>query len=277
MMRIGIIGLGHVGSTLAYTLCLQGLADELVLIDKVAAKVHAECLELTDTLRNLSTNINLIQQDYMALKTADIVIFCAGDITVLETATDRLAELKVTSEIVKEVAPKLRHSGFSGIVISITNPCDVIALYLANLTGFDKKKIIGSGTLIDTNRLKNRSGRDDVLVIGEHGEHQVGLQVSDVIEKQAAQTGWEIYAGKHHTAFGISSSVSRIIQSLISRDQVLLPVSSYDQDAGCYYSVLTELSLDKGVMRRVTPTLSADEARRLQASIQVIKQNYLYI
>ncbi len=273
-MRIGIIGLGHVGSTLAYTLCLQGLADELVLLDKNKMKVHAEYLELSDTIHNLPNKVVLIKDDDAALKTADIIIFCAGDITVLENATDRLAELRVTSKIVEDVAPKIVQSGFSGVLISVTNPCDVIALYLAELTGVDKRKVIGSGTLIDTNRLMYRSGRDDVLVIGEHGESQVALDVPDVIEKIAAKTGWEIYAAKQHTAFGIASSVARIIRVLEQDNGELLPISSYDESVGCYYSTLAKLSLDQGVVERVIPSLSSAERKRLQVSIQTIKGNY---
>ena len=273
-MRIGIIGLGHVGSTLAYTLCLQGLADELVLLDKNKMKVQAEYLELSDTIHNLPNKAVLIKDDDAALKTADIIIFCAGDITVLENATDRLAELRVTSKIVEDVAPKIVQSGFSGVLISVTNPCDVIALYLAELTGVDKRKVIGSGTLIDTNRLMYRSGRDDVLVIGEHGESQVALDVSDVIEKLAAKTGWEIYAAKQHTAFGIASSVARIISVLEQDTGELLPISSYDESVGCYYSTLAKLSLDQGVVERVIPSLSSAERKRLQVSIQTIKGNY---
>lgn len=276
-MKIGIIGMGHVGATLAYTLCLQGLADELVLIDTNEMKVQAEYLELSDTVQNLNHHVKLIKNDYAALENAAIVVFCAGDIRVLETATDRLAELRVTSKIVEDISPKLKASGFSGIVISITNPCDVIALYLANMTGFDKAKIIGSGTLIDTNRLKHRAERDDVLVIGEHGESQVALNVSSEVEKLATGTGWEIYAAKHHTAFGISSSVARIIRVLKTDTRELLPVSSYDESENCFYATLTEFNLKDGVIRRILPTLNNSETNRLAQSIQTIKRNYLEI
>ncbi|CCK19822.1 lactate/malate family dehydrogenase [Lactococcus laudensis] len=276
-MKIGIIGMGHVGATLAYTLCLQGLADELVLIDTNEMKVQAEYLELSDTVQNLNHHVKLIKNDYAALENAAIVVFCAGDIRVLETATDRLAELRVTSKIVEDVSPKLKASGFSGIVISITNPCDVIALYLANMTGFDKAKIIGSGTLIDTNRLKHRAERDDVLVIGEHGESQVALNVSSEVEKLATGTGWEIYAAKHHTAFGISSSVARIIRVLKTDTRELLPVSSYDESENCFYATLTEFNLKDGVIRRILPPLNNSETNRLAQSIQTIKRNYLEI
>lgn len=276
-MKIGIIGMGHVGATLAYTLCLQGLAETLILIDTNEAKVQAEYLELSDAVKNLYHDVKLVKNDYAALVDAALVVFCAGDITVLETATDRLAELRVTSKIVAAIAPKLQASGFSGLVISITNPCDVIALYLANLTGFDKAKVIGSGTLIDTNRLKNRAGREDVLVIGEHGESQVALNVTPDIEKQATGTGWEIYAAKHHTAFGIASSVARIIRVLKTDTRELLPVSSYDEVENCYYATLTELTLENGVVQRVLPSLNNLETDRLTQSIQTIKRNYLEI
>lgn len=153
----------------------------------------------------------------------------------------------------------------------------MIALYLANLTGFDKAKVIGSGTLIDTNRLKNRAGREDVLVIGEHGESQVALNVTPDIEKQATGTGWEIYAAKHHTAFGIASSVARIIRVLKTDTRELLPVSSYDEVENCYYATLTELTLENGVVQRVLPSLNNLETDRLTQSIQTIKRNYLEI
>ncbi|GFH40558.1 lactate/malate family dehydrogenase [Lactococcus insecticola] len=272
--KIGIIGLGHVGSTLAYTLCLSGLARELVLIDTDEKKVHAESLELADTLQNLAHNVVLTENAYAALLDAELLVFCAGDIRVLETASDRLAELRVTSKVVRDVAPKIVSSGFDGLVISITNPCDVICQYLAEMIGFDKKKVIGSGTLIDSNRLKNRTGDTRSLVIGEHGESQLALNASEAAATAARLTGWEIYSAKQHTAFGIASSVTRIIRVLASGSDELLPVSTYDEKAGCYYAVPSSISLANGTETRVVPLLSDEEVANLRRSINTIKANY---
>lgn len=274
-MKIGIIGLGHVGSTLAYTLCLQGLVQELVLIDSNEAKLQAEYLELQDVLVNLSSEIKLIKNDYQELKDAQILVFCAGDIRVLENASDRFAETRVSKQVVEEVAPKIKDSGFSGMIISITNPCDVIVHYLADLTSYDKTRIIGSGTLIDTNRLINRGKRENLLVVGEHGESQLALNATEEEARLAAQTGWEIYSAKKHTAFGIASSVSRIIDYLRRGSKELLPVSSYDSQRECFYGSLSEFSLEEGVVRKILPDLSAEETIKFEASLKKIREGYL--
>ncbi|WEV60505.1 hypothetical protein OZX68_06190 [Streptococcaceae bacterium ESL0729] len=274
-MKIGIIGMGHVGSTLAYTLCLQGLADELILIDKNEAKVQAEYLELKDVLLNISKDVRLVKNDYGELSNAQILIFCAGDISILENATDRFAEMKVSKEVVDDVAPKIKESGFNGFIISITNPCDLIVHYLADSLSFDKQKIVGSGTLIDSNRLINRSLRADSMVIGEHGESQVALNASKAEARLAAQTGWEIYSAKRHTAFGIASSVARIITALVEESEESLLVSSYDAKRDCFYGSPSNISLERGVLRKTNPDLSIQEAEKFAASLEKIQSGYL--
>ncbi|MBS7577076.1 MULTISPECIES: L-lactate dehydrogenase [unclassified Enterococcus] len=272
-MRIGIIGLGHVGSTIAYTLLLKKIANELVLIDNNQAKVAAETIELLDTALNIKHKINILTH-YQDLESADFIIFSAGDITIFENAeSDRLAELKVTAKIVEDVAPKLKESGFSGKIISITNPCDVIALYLAELTGLPKEQVIGTGTVIDTDRLINITKRRDVMMIGEHGNSQVAVnQVSNSEESAGRAAGWQIYQAKRHTAFGIASTTFRIIQAMTEKNNEVLNVSCYDSTKDCYYGWPSLFDGEKFVRQELE--LTAEENIKFIKSIETIKQNY---
>ena len=290
-MKIGIIGLGNVGSTVAYTLLLENLADELVLIDTNTDKLNAEIIEMQDVSQNLPHRVAItpapvirntfrdgggsfhIETDYGALADADIVIFAAADLSKI-TMADRLGELPITSAIADAVAPRLKASGFSGILLSVSNPCDVIAQHLWRQTGFPSNKVIGSGALLDTNRLKNRTGREDVLVVGEHGESQVAVHdVSDELANQARLTGWNIFSVKRYTNFGIASCVARIIRTIQDESGEELPVSTYDEEADAYYSTWTRLDRN-GVVSRRLPELTERERAQLDKSVARIKEFY---
>jgi len=290
-MKIGIIGLGHVGSTVAYTLLLEHLADELVLIDTNPDKQNAEILEMQDVAQNLARNVRILpapvinnplgnpdkktlpEPDYALLADADFVIFSAADLSKFEM-TDRLGELHITSKIVEDVAPKLKHSGFAGVVLSISNPCDVIAQYLQKLTGFPASKVIGTGTLLDTNRLKNRTGRQDVLMVGEHGESQTALNhVTDHLAQQARLSGWNIFKVKRYTNFGIASCTARILRAMLQNSGEELPVSTYDPQRDVYYSVFATLGRN-GVVSRRCPETTEQEQAELDRSIARIKDVY---
>jgi len=293
-MKIGIIGLGHVGSTVAYTLLLENLADELVLIDTNLDKLNAEVLEMQDVSQNLGANVRIlpepvingtsddpskklfIKPDYAMLADADFVIFSAADLSSMKMR-DRLGELPITSRIVEEVAPKLKASGFSGILLSISNPCDVIAQYLWQQTGFPVNKVIGTGALLDTNRLKNRTKRQDVLILGEHGESQVAVgNVSDELANEARLSGWNIFKVNNYTRFGIAACVARILRTIIDETGEELPVSTYDKTADSYYSALTKLDRNGVIFRRL-PDLTEKEQAGLDQSIARIKDFYAKI
>jgi len=289
-MKIGIIGIGNVGSTVAYTLILENLVDELVLIDRNPDKLNAEIIEMQDAAQSLSRHVQIrpgpvirdplrdsgdlhIENDYSALADADFVIFSAADLSIIKMA-DRLGELPITGKIAEDVAPKLKASGFSGILLSISNPCDVITQYLWQLTGFPSNKVIGSGAVLDTSRLKNRTGREDVLIVGEHGESQTAVgNVDDALANQARLTGWNVFTVKNYTNFGIGASVAKIIRTIISDSGEELPVSTYDEEAGAYYSTWAKLSRDGLVYRRL-PELTEKERANLDTSIARIKEFY---
>ncbi|MTD37492.1 L-lactate dehydrogenase [Erwinia sp. CPCC 100877] len=298
MRKVGIIGLGHVGTTLAYTLVMDGLVDELVLIDKNEKLALSEEYDLLDAQIFLTSKTKITIQEYSALHDADVIIFCAGQISALGEDGDRFKELTITSKIVEEVAPKIVASGFKGILISITNPCDVIAAYLQKLTGFPVNKVVGSGTMLDTARMKQAVGRTlgidgrnvGGFVYGEHGDSQftawstvtVGDQPlvkwdesADVqlLEQKVREGGWKAFAGKGYTSYGIASCGANLIRMILNDTKTIVPVSAYSKRHNLYFGQPVIIG-QTGIITYVDYTLTKAETNSLAASIQIIKAGF---
>lgn len=126
--KIGIIGAGHVGSHVASSLMTQGLCDEIVLLDTDEGKARRHADDIADSVAYMPLPAKIYAGGYEALADADIVVLSACS-TIFEQ--DRLLELNATVTVIAEIAPQLTASGFLGIVVSISNPCDVIAQYFA--------------------------------------------------------------------------------------------------------------------------------------------------
>lgn len=176
MRKIGIIGLGHVGADVAYTLCREKLVSHLILVDKLEEKVLAEKLEIEDSLVPWDYSVKIDTQNYGTLRDAEIVIISVGSQSI--DNENRNSELLDNVASVKETIPQVVASGFKGIFIVISNPCDTITRLVQEVSGFPQSRVIGTGTLLDTSRMKrivsqhfNVSPQDVTgYVLGEHGE-----------------------------------------------------------------------------------------------------------
>lgn len=296
--KIGIIGVGHVGAAIAHGLVVQGLVDELVLIDQNEAKVQAEALDFEDALANLSHHVNFTVNDWGALADADIVISTLGKISLQKTAPkgDRFIELQFTKHQIKDVAEHLVASQFKGILLVVTNPVDVITSLYQHFTGFAKERVIGTGTLLDTARLKRTVGQalqvDPRSVtgynLGEHGNSQftawstvrvkgqpvtnAGLDLA-ALEEEARRGGFTVYNGKEFTSYGIASAAIVLIQAVLTDSYTELPVSNYLHEYDIYasYPVIVGRA---GVVDTVQLNLTVNEKTQLQASASYIKQRF---
>lgn len=180
MHKIGIIGLGHVGTTVAHILLMKGLVDELVLIDENPKKVEAEYFDFSDSFARTETSAVIKQNDYDELSDADLVITSFGDIGATARTNDRFAELPINKKNAVEVGKKIKESGFDGILLNISNPCDVIVNELQRVTGLPHNRIFGTGTFLDTARMQRAVGANfneapqnvSGYVLGEHGNSQ---------------------------------------------------------------------------------------------------------
>ncbi|MFY0998702.1 L-lactate dehydrogenase [Streptococcus sp. AD045-1] len=297
--KIAIIGMGNVGAAVAHGLIAQGAFDDYVLIDKNEAKVKADALDFQDAAANLNHHANIIVNDYQALADADVVVSALGNIKLQDNPNaDRFAELPFTSKEVPFVAGQLKKVGFTGIIIVISNPVDVITSLYQHYTGLPKERVIGTGTLLDTARMKRavgvRFGVDPRSVygynLGEHGNSQftawsqvrikgqpisifASVEELDEIALEALKGGHTVFYGKKYTSYGIASAAIRLAVALVSDSHEELPVSNYYQTLDTYLSYPAIVGRE-GILEQVKLSLTEKEEEKLAYSAQFIKQKF---
>lgn len=298
--KIGIIGMGNVGSTIAHGLITQGLCDDYVLIDTNERKVTADAIDFRDALVNLSYHSNIIVNDYQALEDADIVVASFGDISLQKNSQgDRFAELRFTAKQVPLISAKLVEVGFKGVLIVISNPVDVITSLFQYYTQFSKNKVIGTGTLLDTARMKrvvseyfNIDSRSIYgYNLGEHGNSQFtawskvlveGKPIMELIsedelermEEDSRKGGFTIFSGKYYTNYGIASATIRLIQAVFKNSNEELAVSHYNKEYGIYISSPVIVGKE-GIIEEVELKLSETEIEKFKKSAGYIKEKFI--
>ena len=174
--KVVIIGAGHVGSHVAMALCFQGTCDEIVFIDKDNAKAVSNCYDVADACLFLGSTTKISVGDYNDCKDADIIVISIG--MPRKPGQTRLEMLDDTIVMLKDVIDNLKPVDFKGIIISITNPADIIAHYAREHLGLPRERCFSTGTSLDTARLKRTvSELADIdrrsvttCAIGEHGD-----------------------------------------------------------------------------------------------------------
>ena len=249
MKKISLIGLGNVGATVAYTLIERQLCDTLALFDKKEGLAQAEVNDLSDGMVKRDGHVNLIAGKSSDLDDSDIIIFAPGDISILQKYSDRLEEFKYTKTCVEEWAPIIKKSKFDGIIVSITNPCDVIAEYMQKLTEIPRERVIGTGTILDTARMKNAVAKFvdldpnsiDGYVIGEHGNSQfvawsnvyianepitnlLDQKTIEDIEASTRMKAFETIKAKGYTSYGIANSTAIVVETIFKDAKTILAV-----------------------------------------------------
>ena len=253
---VGVLGLGHVGAHVAFDLGVLGVADEVVLVDTNEQKRASEWQDLFDSGSLLPHRTTYVQGDYKDLGDCDVLVNCIGDITLLRGSTDRNRELKFTVPAVRGFVDKVMASGFDGVVINVTNPCDVVTREFSRLSGLPRGRVFGTGTGLDSARLvsvlADRTGLDHksicAYMIGEHGQSQMALwsQVNlagvtldewekahpelklnrPQAQKDAIDAGWKTFSGKFCTEYGISLTAARLANTVLHDEKRLLAVST---------------------------------------------------
>ncbi|GAK47312.1 L-2-hydroxyisocaproate dehydrogenase [Secundilactobacillus oryzae JCM 18671] len=297
MRKIGLIGMGNVGATIAYTLVTKGITDELVLIDKNEKKVVADKLDLQDAMGRLNSNTVIKIQDYAELKDADILIITAGKSSAVDgSANGRMGELGFNKEVIKDMAPQIKASGFDGIIIGIMNPNDCMTQYLQEQLDYPRHKIFGTGTFLDTARMqkvvgesfgvnaKNVSG----VAMGEHGASQFvawsTVQVNGVplrtlershsidlakLEEATMLGGIMVLQGKGYTNFAIATCAVRLATAVFADEKLACPVSAYSDDLQVYIGQPAIIGKN-GVEALTQIALTAEEEQKLTNSAKVI-------
>ena len=176
--KVVIVGTGQVGATAAFGIVTHGLCNELVLIDRSAAKALGEARDLDDGSEFQDRHVKVRAGDYADCKDADIVVITVGRKP--PANSNRMAELGFTVGLVGEVVDNVMASGFDGVIVMVSNPVDVMAWYAWKRSGLPRTQVLGTGTALDTSRLKTIIGEETGLdprnvggfVMGEHGDSQ---------------------------------------------------------------------------------------------------------
>lgn len=297
--KVAIIGMGNVGAAVAHGLIAQGAFDDYVLIDTNEAKVKADALDFQDAAANLNHHANITVNSYEALADADVIISALGNIKLQDNPNaERFAELPFTSKEVIEVSKKIKEVGFKGILIAITNPVDVVTSLYQHYTGLPKERVIGTGTLLDTARMKRavgvRFGVDPRSVygynLGEHGNSQftawsqvrvkgqpisklTSEEVLEEIGTEAMKGGHTVFYGKKYTSYGIASAAIRLALAVISDAHEELPVTNYYAPLDTYLSY-PALVGRSGIIEQLQLTLTEEEEAKLARSAQFIQEKF---
>lgn len=296
--KVGIIGAGHVGSDVAFSLVTQGICDEIILIDKVEAKAESEALELRDMSSMTHFYTAVTANDWEGLKEADVIIMAVGPETLLRQ--DRMEELVETSRSVAEIVPKILATGFEGIFVNITNPCDVITMLIQKITGFDHSRVFGTGTSLDTARMRRVVGEAlhvnpksvEGYVLGEHGESQFvawstvkigGVHITDyktettldlaALKDTVRFGGWNILTGKGWTSFGIATATANIVGALLSDAKQVFPLAVFSEQTNTYIGQPAIIGAN-GVIDILEPSLTKEEQANFSNSAAVIRKAF---
>ena len=293
--KVVIIGCGNVGMSYAYALLNQRTSvGELVLIDLDEKRVEGEVMDLNHCLAFAPSKIDIKKGDYSDCGDATIVVIAAG--ANQSPGETRMDLINKNSKIFKTIVKSVVDNGFDGIFLVATNPLDIMTYLTWKYSGFNPNKIIGSGTCLDTARLRflvgNKLGINPknihAYVVGEHGDSEfvpwsnanIGLQpISTFLEEdelnkihdKVKNAAYEIINRKGATYYGIGMSLDRITNAILGDENTILTVSSYDKNNNIFMGIPSIINRD-GVKQRIYIELTEDETKKLQNCVDVIKE-----
>ena len=289
-----IVGTGNVGASIAFALINQRTAvNEIILTDIMAKDAEGEAMDLRDALAVAPSYVKIRNGTYKDARDCDVVVIAAG--AAQKPGETRIQLLKKNVNILKGMIEQVMDSGFSGIFLVVTNPMDVLTYYTMKFSGLPAEKVIGSGTVLDSARLRTRiAGYLNVnpksvhaYQIGEHGDSELtvwsladvgGQKVTDVLSDKVRKgisdfvrdEAYEIIDKKGATYYGVAVAVAQILNCIFNDEMRVLAVSSYDEFSGVSFGFPSVVGRD-GIIRRLDIKLSESEGVKLQKSINKIK------
>jgi len=303
--KIAIIGAGKVGSTFAFSLMISGLAREIVLIDKNESLAIGECMDLNHGISFVHPT-KIYAGGYEGCKDADIVVITAGANQKPDQTRTDLVHKNV--EIFKEIIPSITRYTTTAILLVVTNPVDILTYVTLKLSGFSSNKVIGSGTVLDTARLKYMiseyakvdSANIHAYIIGEHGDTELPVwsnatiggmdvekycsdyaQLGNVKEElkdlfvKVRNSAYEIIKLKGATNYSIALALVKITRSILRNENSILPVSTLITD---YYGIndvcisIPSIVNKNGVEQYVRLDLSEEEQELFKHSANTLKK-----
>lgn len=301
--KVVLIGTGFVGMSMAYSMLNRGGIEELVLIDIDKEKTLGEEMDLSHGLPYAPQKMVIKAGDYEACKDAQVVVITAG--VAQKPGQTRLELAQVNTKIMKQIAKSIMASGFDGIIIVASNPVDLMSYVVWKVSGLPHNRVIGSGTVLDTARLRYlmadyleiSSKNIHAYIMGEHGDSSfipwdhayVGCKrVKDIMEdgqhpmqdlkkihEGVVNAAYEIIEKKKATYYGIGMALNRLVRAILDNENSILTVSTYlnnEYGQNDIYIGVPAIIGRNGVRELLTIDLNAEEQEKLNHSCNLIKQ-----
>ena len=299
--KIVLVGTGFVGMSMAYSLLNQGGINELVLIDVLKDKALGEAMDLAHGMPCAPEDMIIKAGDYDECKDANIVVITAG--LNQKPGQTRLDLASANAKIMKEITENVVNSGFKGIFLVASNPVDLMTYVVKQVSGFPSSKVIGSGTALDTARLRYLVGKYlkvssknvHAYIMGEHGDSSfvpwnhayVGCKkmkeimednkhpISDLekIYTEVQQAAYEIINRKKATYYGIGLGLTKIIKAIINNQNEIMTVSTYLNGeyghSGLYIGVPAVIN-SKGAREILELQLDGEEKEKFDKSCETL-------
>ena len=301
--KVVMIGCGFVGAACSFAIMQSGLFSEMVLIDADKSKAEGEALDISHGVP-FAKPIKIYTGDYDDIKDASLVIITAG--ANQKPGETRLDLVKKNISIFKSIIPEIKKREFNGVLLIVANPVDILTTVALKLSGLPENKVIGSGTVLDTARLKYELGNHlnvdsrsvHAFIIGEHGDSEIAAwssaNVSGIplnkfcemrghfnhdeamkrIAENVKNSAYEIIEKKKATYYGVAMAVKRICETIVRDEKSILPISSMMKGDfginGISLSMPAIVGKD-GVECLVPIQLNEEEISKLQKSAQTLK------
>ena len=302
--KVVLVGTGFVGMSMAYALLNQGTIDELILIDVDKDKAIGEEMDLSHCLPYSPQKVKIKAGDYDECKDANVVVITAG--LAQKPGQSRLELAVANTKIMKDITQNVMKNGFKGVFIVASNPVDLMSYVVAEVSGMPKSKVIGSGTVLDTARLryliadylKVSSKNVHAYILGEHGDSSlvpwehcyVGCKkMVDIMKDNnhpmedlkkihdgVWQAAYEIIDKKKATYYGIGMALNRLVKAVLNDENSILTVSTYQNNEygqkGMYIGVPAIIN-KKGVREILQLKLNAKDQAKFNHSCEILKEN----
>lgn len=302
--KVVLVGTGFVGMSMAYSMLNRGGVNELVLIDIDKEKTIGEEMDLSHGLPFAPQKMVIKAGDYDECKDAQVVVITAG--IAQKPGQTRLELAETNTRIMKSITQNIMASGFNGVIIVASNPVDLMTYVVSKVSGLPKNQVFGSGTVLDTARLryimsdylKVSSKNIHAYIMGEHGDSSfvpwnhayVGCKkIKDVmkdnnhpmedlekIHKDVVNAAYEIIDRKKATYYGIGMALSKLVKAVLDNENTILTVSTYLKD-GEYgqndmYIGVPAIINSNGVRELLNLELTEEEQEKLNNSCRIIKE-----
>ena len=305
--RVVLVGCGMVGMSYAYAMLNQNTCDELVLIDVDKKRAIGEAMDLNHGLAFSNSHMRICAGEYMDCKDADVVVISAG--VAQKPGESRRDLLKRNTIVFKSIIEPITESGFNGIFLVATNPVDIMTKITCDLSGFNPRRVLGSGTALDSARLRYLLGNYmhvdprnvHAYVIGEHGDSEFipwsNAMVSTKsvlsileesngafnqehlasIEEDVRTAAYRIIEAKRATYYGIGMSLNRITKAILGDECSVFTVSAnlrgeYGQ-CGVFVGVPCIIN-QNGIQKILEISLTKEEKEKFDASCEALRANF---